>query len=63
MPHVHGETTAEVGTDFPQCSVGGSSSHAGKPQGASEREAESTNVEQTHELCCQDLEALLSQGC
>ena len=62
MPHAHGESTVEVGTDFPQFSVGGSSSHAGNSQGASECEAGSTSVEHRDALRCLDLGGLLSQG-
>ena len=58
----HDCSTVEAGTDFSQCSVCGSSSHAGKSEGASGCEAENTSVEHTGELRSQDCEGLPSQG-
>lgn len=61
VPHSDDESTVEGGADFLPFSVGGSSSHVEKSQGASECEAENSSVKHTDELHCQDLEGLLSQ--
>lgn len=58
----HDWSTVEAGTDFPQCLIGGSSNHAGKPEGASGGEAGSTSVEHTGGLHSQDYEGPLFQG-
>lgn len=53
-PHAHGQSTVPEGSGFPQFGVGGSSSHAGKTEGASVGGAESTSAEHRGVLHCQD---------
>lgn len=61
-PHAHGESTVAAVTGCPQCVVCGSSSHAGKTEGASVCGGRSTSAEHRDVFHCQDREVLLSRG-